>query len=453
MTRADVDVMRVSGSSTSAFMAMTAAYLGLVFVLGGASQANEFFDLILRLGAIPLMGWALFRLAWRGERFPRGALLLLGVLALLPALQLIPLPPELWAALPGRSGLASDLAAAGVPAVWRPFSLTPVATLDALFGLIPFAAVFLAAGSVSPHERGRLWAFTGLAALLSVALGALQVVTGPIEGFRLYDGHGRIASSVFANRNHWAVWLIASMPLLAWLYGYDGGRGKQASPMAAALLAAVFLAFLAGVAISGSRAGAILLLPAVIGCVALLWRARSLQRMILLVVIGVATGIVTITGAWVAASRFGATAEDFRLHIWADSLRLAATNFPLGTGAGSFSAVYASQESPDRMTAAFINQAHNDWIEIFLEYGILVLAPIAVAAVLLFQGARKMGSAGNFMLLALTVLLAASFVDYPLRTPALQALAALLLAGSGAVRPPQERFATGPQVWRRDLRG
>ena len=33
------------------------------------------------------------------------------------------------------------------------------------------------------------------------------------------------------------------------------------------------------------------------------------------------------------------------------------------------------------------------------------------------------------MILALAVLLAASFVDYPLRTPALQALTALLLAG------------------------
>ena len=196
--KADVDA---ASPSAPIFMGAAATYMGLAFALGGASQANDLYDLILRLAAIPLLAWSLFRLASRPAT-PRASLVLLLLLAALPAVQLIPLPPSLWAALPGRSILAADLAAAGAPAVWRPLSLTPGATLDALVGLIPFAAVFLAALSLSPKDRGRLWAFTGLAALISVALGALQLAAGASGGFRLYEGHGRAASGFFANRNH-----------------------------------------------------------------------------------------------------------------------------------------------------------------------------------------------------------------------------------------------------------
>jgi len=414
--------------SAPIFTGAAAAYMGLAFALGGASQANDLYDLILRLAAIPLLAWSLFRLASRPAT-PRASLVLLLLLAALPAVQLIPLPPSLWAALPGRSILAADLAAAGAPAVWRPLSLTPGATLDALVGLIPFAAVFLAALSLSPKDRGRLWAFTGLAALISVALGALQLAAGASGGFRLYEGYGRAASGFFANRNHWAAWLAASIPLLAWLFRHGEAGGRPASPMASALLAGVFLAVLAGVAISGSRAGAVLAALAVVGGLVLLGRQGSRRTLGVSAVVAMAGAVIAVAGAWAAAERFGASSDDLRFDIWADSIRLALANMPFGGGAGSFSALYAGQESPDRLTTAFVNQAHNDCIEVFVEYGLLALAPVTVAAILIFHGALKAEPASRFMCLALVVLLAASLVDYPLRTPALQALAALLLAG------------------------
>lgn len=419
-----------AAARSPALFAATAAYLGLCLVLGGASQANDLFDLILRLTGVPLLALACLRLA-QGPGAGASWLLfgLLGALALLPALQLIPLPPGLWASLPGRGALAGDLGAAGVAPVWRPLSLAPEATLDALFGLVPFAAVLTAAISLSPEERRRLWIGTAILAFLSVVLGALQLAGG---GLRFYGDRGGSAVGFFANRNHWAAWLAATLPILALVMSRSNSRDGRMSPLAVAILLAVFVALLAGVAISGSRAGAVLLIPAILGSAFLLWRQGGRDagagRLLLPAVAGAAGLAFAVLGAWAAASRFAGSSEDLRFDLWADALRLSLAHLPFGSGAGSFSAIYMGQEAADTLTAGFANQAHNDWAEVFVEYGAAAALPMALAAAIVLKGASR-NSAAPFMILALVVLLAASFVDYPLRTPALQALTALLLAG------------------------
>lgn len=415
---------------SSALFAATGAYLALCLVLGGASQSNDLFDLILRLAGVPLLVLACLRLSQgRGPGTSWLVFALLGSLALLPALQLIPLPPGLWAALPGRETLAADLQIAGVPSVWRPLTLAPETTLDALFGLIPFAAVLTAAVSLSPEERRRLWVGTAILAFLSVALGALQMAGA---GLRFYGDRGGTAVGFFANRNHWAAWLAASLPILAFVMSRSSSREGRMTPLAVAILLAVFVAILAGEAISGSRAGAVLLLPAVLGSILLLWgqggRGAGARRLLLPAVVAAAGLAFAILGAWAAASRFAGSGEDLRFDLWADGLRLALAHLPFGAGGGSFSALYMGQETADTLTAGFANQAHNDWLEVFVEYGAAAVLPMALAAILVLKGARR-DSAAPFMFLALVVLLAASFADYPLRTPALQALTALLLAG------------------------
>ena len=54
----------------------------------------------------------------------RVPLILLGALAALMAIQLIPLPPGIWTALPGRERYLEAAAAIGIPQPWRPISLT-----------------------------------------------------------------------------------------------------------------------------------------------------------------------------------------------------------------------------------------------------------------------------------------------------------------------------------------
>lgn len=429
--------LSASDRSSPLYLA-TGAYLFACLVLGGASQANDGFDLALRLGGVPILIWSGLRLT--GKPLPAGAgllLLFLGSLALLPAVQLIPLPPGVWASLPGRTELARDLDMAGVVPSWRPLSLTPEATTDALLGLIPFAAVLAAAISLPARDRVRLWIFTAAVAFLSVALGALQIASGQSGGFRLYEDAGGSATGFFANRNHWAAGLAATLPVLAHVLA-DRAGGQRLRPLTVAVLLAVFVALMAGVAISGSRAGAVLLGLAVAGSIALLLTRqrsqpqRSRGPLLLAGVAGSAGVVFAVIGAWAAASRFVDAPEDLRFDLWADTLRQALVHLPFGTGAGSFGPIYLGAESAGRLTAGFANQAHNDWIEILLEHGVLAALPIGLAVAAVQRGRRRAESA--FILLALGILLAASLVDYPLRTPALQALAALLIA-SLAVRP------------------
>lgn len=406
-------------------------YVALALVLGGASQDNDGFDLILRLAGLPVLALGGLRLAAGTER-PRLALLFLGALVLLPLVQLIPLPPTVWSALPGRSALAADLAAAGGGEAWRPYSLTPGATVDALLGLTPFAAVFVGVLTLRRSQAETLWLLTAVMAVISVGLGGFQLGGGPVSPFRLYGPDaGRAATGFFANRNHWAAFLVASLPAVAaWSFQRRDAADRARSGVVLALGGGACLALLAGVAISGSRAGAGLLLLCALGLAPWLRIGRKADRRRLLLpglLLVVSLGLA-VAGSWVAADRFAEAPQDLRFDIWAEAARIAAAHLPFGTGAGSFSAVFAGVESSDDLTAGFTNQAHNDGLEVVIEYGLLALLPAALLALLLQQSWRRQGPQSALVLLGVAVLLAASLVDYPLRTPALQALMALLLA-------------------------
>lgn len=62
--------------------------------------------------------------------------LLTAVLAL-PLLQLVPLPPALWTALPGCAVLAAQQAAVGIAPHWAPPNLDPAGTWRAWLALLP----------------------------------------------------------------------------------------------------------------------------------------------------------------------------------------------------------------------------------------------------------------------------------------------------------------------------
>ncbi len=429
---------RTGGDAHPWYTAVLGLYLALALVLGGASQDNDGFDLVLRLAGLPLLALGALRLLAR-EDVSRPALLFLGSLILLPLVQLIPLPPAVWSALPGRAALAADLVAVGAGETWRPISLAPGATWDALFGLTPFAAVFLGVLTLRRSQAQTMWLLVAVIAVISVGLGGFQLGGGPSSPVRLYGPDaGRAATGFFANRNHWAAFLVASLPAVAaWSFQRRASADQGRSGVALILGAVACLALLAGVAISGSRAGAGLLLLCAVGLAPWLGVGRQVdpRRLLLPGLLLVVSLGLAVAGSWVAADRFADAPRDLRFDIWAEAGRIAAAHLPFGTGAGSFSAVFAGVETPDDLTAGFTNQAHNDWLEIVVEYGLLALLPVVFLVLLVRQMWRRGGGQSSVALVAIALLLAASLVDYPLRTPALQVLMALLLgslAGSGA---------------------
>jgi O-antigen ligase len=139
----------------------------------------------------------------------------------------------------------------------------------------------------------------------------------------------------------------------------------------------------------------------------------------------------------VAILRLAATdaVSDYRTTIYAVSLSALRSVFPIGAGFGSFVPLYAMHETPSVVTAAYVNHAHNDWIELVLEGG-LPMAILLVAYLAWYASAtyniwtRGRDISEDLLVKAASVsialLLCHSFFDYPLRTPALMGLFALL---------------------------
>jgi hypothetical protein len=411
-------------------LAMASLLASLVF--GGASARDGYVStLVAQLACLPVLGLAL----WRTARRPRPSehrapLMVMTAGLLLPLLYLIPLPPGVWTALPGRAVAAEAYAAAGMSAPWLPLSLDPQATLRSAVALAPGAALFLATLHLGWTSRRRLvWAVL-LAGAANAALGFLQVAAG--GAFRPYTDTTAGAVGFFANRNHSVALLLTMLPL-AGAAAAQAAALRWRGPMLAASGGVALLA-VAGLVSGGSRAG-VLLLPlaaaAAVGAAASGW-ARDGRRVALQ-----AGGAGAVLLAVLAALAFvgGAGGERTlrdpeRSQLARVTLQAADDFAPLGAGFGAFSPVYQAYENPDTLQDEFANHAHNDWLELWLEGGwpfaavaLAFLAWFARACLRLGRGppgeAWALQAAGAVVVL---LLLIHSSVDYPLRTSALMAV-------------------------------
>ena len=416
------------------------ALLGAALRLGGATQGGFQAQATVRglgLACLLLTVWRSPPLWAPGARWP--LLLLAGAIAV-PLLQLIPLSPGVWTQLPQREFAVEAYRAAGVALPRAPISLAPDATLNAAFSLIPPAAMFLLTLGLDTSQRRALVPWVLAVAGASVLLGIGQVADGPESPLRFYAiTNASEAVGFFSNRNHQAGFLAAVVPLAAYwamTLARRGGRWTLTT-----LGVGMALVFAVGVGVSGSRAGVLLLAGAGLGCVLLFVRSRrlTLSRRTL------ALAAVLIAVALVPALAFGlreilhdlpqAMATDPRAHAFPVVLKAAFDNLPLGTGLGTFDPVYRALETPQNVTNAYLNHAHDDYLELVLQTGAVGLALIvlffawfASATVRAWRTPWQSQTAelGRAASLAVGLLLAHSLVDYPLRTTALATLFAFL---------------------------
>lgn len=149
---------------------------------------------------------------------------------------------------------------------------------------------------------------------------------------------------------------------------------------------------------------------------------------------------------------------DLRLQIWPITLDMTQHYFPAGIGFGTFDPVFRISEPDGLLSPQYINLAHNDWLQIFLEGGALSLIMLAIAMAWFFlrsfrawiskheaTGTRVLAKAGSIVV---ALILAASVTDYPARTPFVMALLALtaiwLVKTSSGKAPARERSGIDP---------
>ncbi len=436
------------------------------FALGGSSREDVPGLVMLRPLAVICLGIGLVGLT-RAEivRFRWPLLLMLAWVGLI-LLHLIPLPPSIWMALPGRELVVEAAAASGVPQPWRPLTMIPWRGWNSFYAaLVPLAALILAI-RCTPEQRQNLVPVIVGIGLVSGVLGVLQLAGGDAIGLSLYGERSEGSPiGLFANRNHAAAFrccLILMVPVLIRTVadGSDGNRMRQI--LAAMVVVLVFPLIL----VTGSRAGLMLAMLAIplAAAIYLIPRNRNAgaKRRTLLWIAAVLGGLALLLMLSVTLARSDAldrllataASDEMRLLSWGPIVEIARGYLPWGSGFGSFVEAYQVKEAAELLQPSYLNHAHNDLLEIAMEGGIPALALLTVAilgtVVQAFRVARSwrgddafpylaMLGAGVILLLGL-----ASLADYPLRTPALGcilAIAAIWLAADDRSAPPVQRKA------------
>lgn len=427
-------------SALAGFAACTLLVAALL--LGGGTRNHLFSDLLVQLLAAVLLFEGARRLRWQ-ELQPAARQLLVVLLCVLalPLLQLLPLPRALVELAPGRAALYTQQAQLGlaVPA-FVPWSLDANATLAALRGLLPAAAMAVLGLRLDPLWLRRLALIVVVAALLMVPIGIAQVAQGPHSELRPYlPTNPHDAVGLFANRNHYAGLLTVALVFVLGSMILDARprRAHAAVPLRLLgwMLAGAIL--LVGVALSRSRAGFGLSLLVALVMLAIAWmrrreHAQTFRWLVAFVIVG---GLVAFQFGFLAIADRLTQAADQRWDITGSVLQLAGQFGWLGTGLGSFPAAYAAYEPIELVGSRILNHAHNDWAELWVELGVLLLVPAALFLRFAWGRARELAASATLVptthalrligLATCGVLALHSLVDYPLRTTALSTVFAL----------------------------
>jgi O-antigen ligase len=428
--------------------------------------------------AAVLGAWALWRGRGAPSGLPRPFLAALAAVGTAMALQALPVPHGVFTALSpaaDRFLRQYDLAYAANPSGWHSVALDPAAALTslALFAALTMLLAGLARSGAVHWDR--LLGGLVLAGLALALFGVIQRAALPPDS--LHKVYGVWESQFkgdpfgpFINRNHFAGWMIMGVGMsmgysLAVLERSPRPRGGTlrdwmrwlTTPEASRFAFVVFavLAMATALALSRSRSGVVgLLVAAVVLTVAMARRASGSLKRGLAVTYGVALvgGAVAWAGLSATMTRLATAPVDLptRLSAWQDTLRIVA-DFPwFGVGLGSYGTAMLVYQSAHRDT--MFAQAHNDYLQLAAEGGLLVAVP---AAVVLWLGARTVArrlqadsGATTWMrvgaIAAIAGIAAQSLVEFSLQMPANAAL--FTVAAALALHAPRRSAAHAHRV-------
>jgi O-antigen ligase len=360
------------------------------------------------------------------------------------------------------------LEAAGVADGWHAISVNPRATQYAALAMIPCAAIFFLVRALDRRQLRRLVFVFAAVAACEALLGILQLGAAPRSLLYLGNPHGGgAATGTYVNRNHFAALMAMALPVLMAMWAVEilphvtsGGRVLRDHPRNAdvrlarrvglsLLVVTVALALLFTRSRAGIGAGLAALALASFG---LVWGAASIQVRALFVLVALmALGLAAYIGLTPVLERFAPDDLSLgyagRMSIAAGSVRAGLDFLPLGSGLGTFADVYRRYQLES--FAGFIDHAHNDYAEAFVELGVM---GVAAMALLLAAYARRWRDLGRARLsrnfgylqagagLGMAAMLAHAAFDFNFHIPA-NALYFSFLAGVFFFTPPADHAA------------
>jgi O-antigen ligase len=418
-------------------------------------------------GACAVVGLAGLVTAWR-ER-PTLLLVLFGLVAAAIAFQLLPIPATIIARVSPATDawlLKHDLlyafqATAGEPGS-RALSLTPVQTRLALLLYVAFAVFAAGLSAVLSRQAGAARTVAGGLVLAGAVLAVVGLAQRPVFGEKLYGiwdplTPGASPFGPFVNRNHFAGWMLMALPVglgylaalvsrgvrharpgwrgaLLWL----GGRDATQALLVAVGVGLMMLTLVFNLSRSG--VGGLVIALSVMGLFSLRHQstaARKVTSVAYIVVLSI--GVAAWAGADVLTARFAGhdgLGLASRQEAWRQARAIAA-DFPLaGTGLNTYGLVVPAYEPADQQNRFYA--AHNDYLQLAAEGGLLVTVPALLLAgtIVILAGKRiraaDPGRTTHWIRLgAVTGLLAIacqSVVEFSLQIPANAMLCAALCA-------------------------
>ena len=427
------------------------------FALGGAHPWG-YWPLAVLCVATAVAG---IRGAAHGCDVSRPLLAALGAVGLAAAVQLVPLPISMLESVSPRSlSLLADTDfryGAGL-VHFHPLSVEPSSTAVALTLYVAFAAMMIGLTRSLGGDRVRR-----LVEVLTV-VGVLLALTGIVQK-PLYSGRvlgvwepqaGGSPFGPFVNKNHFAGWLLMALPLTLSLLCaglQQGMRGLRpgfrykvlwlSSPEANRLILVAAAAVLMAMALmlTMSRSGITAFAVSLMLTGWLVSRGFDGTSRRAAIAAYLALLIITTVG-WVGADaivdRFSqANWSEFnnRHGAWADAVTVI-SSFPYaGTGLNTYPVAARFYQQHD--LGVFFGEAHNDYLQLAAEGGLLLVLPVLVCIGLFLLEVRRRGQKDTMStawwlrrgaLMGLVAIALQETVDFSLQMPANAVLFAVLCA-------------------------
>lgn len=401
-------------------------------------------------------------IAGRRSRGPGWLLGLTMVLVLVAiAVQLVPLSRSTIAGMdPARHALLIQLNVGYRfnAAVRHPLSVNPALTWWALvFSAI--SCLWVVGLSRLLSVIGARWLAVGLAwfGLVIALIGIYQnaVYDGRVYGFWIPQVANAGPFGPFINKNHFAGWMLMVLPLTIGLCGSEARRAmagvgatvrdrvvwfstERASRLL--LLAGTGVVMLLALILTLSRSGIltaiVLTLVSVVGFVVMGRGTRARKLMLTVATLIVVALVVNGVGLDTLIERFQAVgAHDLELRegAWRDAIATA-RRFPIaGTGLNTYGTAMLALQT--YMPDSHFAQAHSDYLQLWAEGGVLLIAPVCLLALALaleiFRRLREPGGPDWLRVgavVGLIAILMQEAVEFSLQMPANFLLFATLCA-------------------------
>lgn len=267
---------------------------------------------------------------------------------------------------------------AGVSGIPRTVSLDPFATEIAALHFFAFS-IFLAAFLTYIDTVKRLRFVVSFITIFGFAyafFAILQAVLSPNKIYGIYESQFAAPFGSFVNRHDFAAFIEMTIAVPLGLM-FTGAVARDKRLLYATAIGLMGVALL----LSGSRGGFISLLAEIVFLVILTTKTKGAGRLGLKIALSVLLVGVIIFGAALVGgesslTRFAETAasDDFttnRTHIWSVTLDVIKNNLPFGAGFGAFGVAYTPFDSLNGF--ARVEQAHNDYLQILADAGIVGL--------------------------------------------------------------------------------